>query len=315
MSSTELSDKLEPTIDPRLFELKGSTFKDLSHAAAAKRAAYLSAMHLKNRAKLLTSSRPATTDEQALRTASADGQINRTDNFTNYGTAPGYVLEYGNQGAGQEGWLMHSTGSGDSSRMYFDFVFNDGSAPFTYIEAWMRGAPDNGKNSYVCLEEQSGADQQGGNGAGGIYYDEVDIVEYYGYPPNPRAEWTIYQNNSNGQNVNINGNVGHGGYPNSPGDPDPGHTQYGYGVYLESGNLIRFWVRAPNGLTLGTWERHISDGYVPMQPMYLYAGIWDCTGADPNSSWCNDGSGPVSWDTYMAISLLTMNTYVGNFGD
>jgi len=37
-------------------------------------------------------------------------------------------------------------------------------------------------------------------------------------------------------------------------------------VYLERGNHIRLTVQAPNGLTLGTWERHSSEGYVPSNP-------------------------------------------------
>jgi hypothetical protein len=190
------------------------------------------------RADFLASSSNATTHEQTFSTFSSDGSpnglINRVDNFTNYGTAPGYTLQGGTQGAGSEGWIMHSEGAGDSSRLRFDFVFNDGSAPFTQIKVTMRGAPDNGKNSYACLREARCAEDNQSN------CDEVDIVEYYGYPAQPRAEWTIYQSG------NTSGNVGHGPYPQASGNSDPGHAQYTYQVYLERGNYISFTVWGPN---------------------------------------------------------------------
>jgi hypothetical protein len=193
---------------------------------------------------------------------------------------------------------MHIEGAGDSSRLRFDFVFNDGSAPFTQIKVTMRGAPDNGKNSYACLREARCAEDNES------YCDEVDIIEYYGYSTQPKATWAIYQSGNTSGN-----NVGYGGYPQASGNSDPGHAQYTYQVYLERGNYINLQVWGPTGSSIyGFWERHISQGPVPTQPMYFYAGIWDCSSRDPNHNWCDDGSGPVNGDTWMAISWLEYYT-------
>jgi hypothetical protein len=46
----------------------------------------------------------------------------------------------------------------------------------------MRGAPDNGKNSYVSLIEELCAKPPGQ----GYFCDEIDLVEYYGQPSAPK---------------------------------------------------------------------------------------------------------------------------------
>jgi hypothetical protein len=295
MNSPETPGNLDPAIDPSLLELDGTTYKDLSHSAAAKRAAYHQAMS----AKLLASSSNTTTHEQTSSAASTTAQLNRNDFFKNYGTAPDYTTQGGTQGPGQEGWIMHSQGSGDPSRLKFNFPFNDGSAPYTYIEAWMRGAPDNGKNSYVALIEQRCTED------GQSLCDEIDLVEYYGQTSHHRSEFTIYQNG------NTHGNVGTQVWP-AP--TDPGHDMYSYGVYLERGNYMNWWFRAPDGYELGSWDRHISQAYVPAQPMYLYVGIWDCSGRENAQNWCFDPPGPFTGDSWMALQGLYINTGGINFG-
>jgi hypothetical protein len=291
MNSPETPGNLDPAINPGLLELDGTTYKDLSHSAAAKRAAYRVAMS----AKLLASSSNTTTHEQTSSAPSTTALLNRIDDFSNYGTAPDYTTQGGNQGPGQEGWIMHSQGSDDSSssRLRFNFPFNDGSAPYTYIRAWMRGAPDNGKNSYVTLIEQACAeDDQTG-------CDEIDIVEYYGQSSSQRSEWTFYQRGV--------GRSAHGPYP-AP--TNPGLTDwYSYSVYLENNNYISFVFQAPDGWQLGEWDRHISQGYVPTQTMYLYAGIWDCSSRPDSQQWCVDTPpGPFTGDSWMALQMLYIDT-------
>jgi hypothetical protein len=301
MNSPETQANLDPAIDPSLLELDGTTYKDRSPAAAAQRAAYRRARN----AKLLSSAklRPAsssstTTREQTSSAPSATWAgplLNRVDCFQNNGTAPNYTALAGTQGPGQEGWIMHCDGPGDEqSLLRFDVPFNDGSAPFTYIEAVMRGAPDNGRESTVILRERACAeDNQKG-------CDEVDIVEYYGQSSSHRSEWTFY---GRGQTPYTQA---HGVYP-AP--TDPGQDAYYYGVYLENGSYIEFWIRAPDGLELGSWSR--SQGYVPKQSMYLYAGEWDCTSSQsPNSpAWCTDTPpGDFTGGSYMALYQLYIDT-------
>src|SRR5271166_5931871 len=183
MTTPGPSDNLDPTIDPSLLELNGTTYRDDSYSAAAKRSAYHTALGMK-RAELRASSSNATTHEQTFSTFSADGSpngaINRVDDFTNNRIPSGYSPQGGTQGPSSEGWLMHSNGAGDASRLRFDFVFNDGSAPYTQIKVTMRGAPNNGKNSYACLREARCAENNDINNQ--LHCDEADIVEYYGYP-------------------------------------------------------------------------------------------------------------------------------------
>ncbi|MBV8056412.1 MAG: hypothetical protein JO071_14350 [Deltaproteobacteria bacterium] len=83
---------------------------------------------------------------------------------------------------------MHSQSPSASSRLQYNVLFNDGSAPHTFVSATMRGAPNDGKNSYVTFREQRCADDPNQTGC-----DEIDVVEYYGYPPSPSSQWTIYQ--------------------------------------------------------------------------------------------------------------------------
>jgi hypothetical protein len=267
------------TQDPSLFERNGNSYKDLSYSASAKRAAYYQALFLSRQAQ----------------TSSPASCINVDNSFRNSMTAAGYVLDQGgNQGPGQEGWLFHSQGSGNSptgsSRFRYNVLFNDGSAPHTFVSATMRGAPNDGKNSYVVLREQRCADDPNQTGC-----DEIDIVEYYGYPPGHRSEWTIYQNSG--------GEVGNGRYPTTS---DPGLSAYTYQVYLEKGNYMNITLLNPSGTRLGYYERHSSQGYVPSQPMYVYAGIWDCSSIDPKHQFCVDGAGSFPGDAFSSLDELVM---------
>src|SRR6516165_1656713 len=255
MSSPERLVLPHPTIDPSLLELDGRTYKDRSRAAAVQRAAY----HRARAARSLSSPGSAASAGQALVAADAVGIGNHFADFANFGTSADWTPEYGTQEAGGEGWIMHSQGD-TSSRMVFNYPVNDGSSPHTVVRAWMRGAPDNGKNSYVTLIEQPCADNPQGN-----FCDEIDIVEYYVQPSNPRSEFTVHQN---GQRDNA-------GFMVWPAPADPGHVQTSYSFYLEPGHYLAWALYAPDGLTLGTWDRHSSDGYVPSRPMNLYVGIWD----------------------------------------
>jgi hypothetical protein len=310
MNSPETSGNLDRAIDPSLLELDGTTYKDLSPSASAKRAAYHHALSVKSQATLRASSSSATTREQPLSTPASNAGFSRFGNFENFGTAPGYDAEYGSQGPGQEGWIMQSNPGSWSSRLRFTVPFNDGSAPYTLIRASFRGAPDNGKDSYVALREQRCADAPPPPpGTPPLpLCDEVDIVEYYGYPPDQRSEWALFQSGAAAGT-----NAGSGRYP-APTNQNPGLNVYNYELYLESGNYIRLRFATRTGPILGEWERHSSEGlYVPTQPMYLYAGIWDCSsGGDPPKQkadgFCWDGSEPFQGDSWCALHALYMET-------
>jgi len=275
-----------PKIDPSLLELDGRGYKDRSHQAAAQRAAYYRAKS----AKFLSSSSSASPAGQTLTAADATGIGNHYADFSNFGTSPDWTPEYGTQEPGGEGWVMHSQGN-TSSRMRFTYPLNDGSSPHTVVRAWMRGAPDNGKNSYVSLIEQFCADNPENN-----FCDEIDIVEYYGQPSAPRSEFTIHQN---GQRDNAGFMV----WP-APADPGPGHIQTSYDIYLEPGSYLSWDLYAPDGLTLGSWDRHSSDGYVPSRPMNLYVGIWDIGSIGINV----DPPGSFTGDSWMALSAIQVWT-------
>ena len=277
-----------PTMDPSLLELDGTDYKDLSQAAAATRAAYREAMFLKSLA-----SAGNTTTSQRISTGSDSAAFCRICNFVNFGTAPDFTTEGGNQGPGQEGWIMHSQGVDDSSRLRFNFPFNDGSLPYTSISAFFRGAPNNGKNSYVCLREQRCADDPTQVGC-----DEIDIVEYYGQSSHHRAEFTVYQSGG--------GQVGTMPWPTPT---DPGNDAYSYALYLERGNYMAWSLYDASGQNkLGAWDRHVSQGYVPTQPMNLYVGIWDCSSRGGAQSWCFDPPGPDTGDCWMALHSLYLNS-------
>jgi hypothetical protein len=265
-------------IDPSLLRLDGRAYKDRSHQAAAQRAAYYRA----RATQFLTSSSSAPLAERGI-AAQTTGIGNHYADFSNFGTSPDWTPEYGTQEPGGEGWIMHSQGN-TSSRMTFNYPVNDGSSPHTVVRAWMRGAPDNGKNSYVSLIEQLCADNPGNN-----FCDEIDIVEYYGQPSAPRSEFTIHQN---GQRDNVGFMV----WP-APADPGPGHIQTSYDIYLEPGNYL-------SCLTLGSWDRHSSDGYVPPRPMNLYVGIWDIGSIGINV----DPPGSFTGDSWMALSAIQVWT-------
>jgi hypothetical protein len=280
----QTTDPALPKIDPSLLELDGRSYKDRSRPAAAQRAAYYRA----KAAKFLPSPGSASPAVQAFMTASAAGIGNHYADFSNFGTSPDWTPDGGTQEPGGEGWIMHSQGN-TSSRVRFNYPLNDGSSPHTVVRVWMRGAPDNGKNSYVSLIEQLCADNPGNN-----FCDEIDIVEYYGQPSASRSEFTIHQN---GQRDNV-------GFWVWATPADPGHNQTDYGIYLEPGNYLSAAMYAPNGLTLATWDRHSSDGYVPSRPMNLYAGIWDIGSIGINV----DPPGSFTGDSWMALSAIQVWT-------
>jgi len=221
----------------------------------------------------------------------ASGIGNHFADFANFGTSADWTPEYGTQEAGGEGWIMHSQGD-TSSRMVFNYPVNDGSSPHTVVRAWIRGAPDNGKNSYVTLIEQPCADNPQGN-----FCDEIDIVEYYGQTSNPRSEFTVHQN---GQEPNA-------GFMVWPTPSDPGHIQTSYDIYLEPGNYLSWDLYAPDGATLGTWDIHSTDGfgYVPSRTMNLYVGIWDIGSIGIN---VDNPPGSFTGDSWMALSAIQVWT-------
>lgn len=277
MSSPERLAPPDPAIDPSLLELDGRGYKDRSRPAAVRRAAY-------HRARAA----------QSLASSSADASIgNHFADFANFGVSADWTPQYGTQEAGGEGWIMHSQGD-TSSRMVFNYPINDGSSPHTMVRAWVRGAPDNGKNSYVTLIEPFCADNPSGN-----YCDEIDIVEYYGQTSDPRSEFTVHQN---GQVPNAGWMV----WP-TPADPGPGHIQTSYSIYLEPGNYLSWALYAPDGSTLGTWDTHSTDGfgYVPSRSMNLYVGIWDIGSIGIN---VDNPPGSFTGDSWMALSAIQVWT-------
>jgi hypothetical protein len=180
---------------------------------------------------------------------------------------------------------MHSQGN-TSSRMRFNYTLNDGSSPYTVVQASMRGAPDNGKNSYITIIEQFCADNSGN------YCDEIDLVEYYGQTSDQRGEFTIHQN---GQLDNVGTMV----WPTQANDP--GHNQTIYYVYLEPGNYMIWALYDKNFSKLGEWERHSSDGYIPTRPMNLYVGIWDIGSRGIN---VDNPPGSFTGDSWMALAWI-----------
>ena len=296
MNSPETQVNLYPAIDPGLLELDGGTYKDRSPAAAAQRAAYRRARSAKllSSAKLRSASSSSTTTRDQTSSAPsaawAGPLLNRADCFSNYGTAPNYTSLAGTQGPGQEGWIMHCDGrANQQSMLRFDVSFNDGSAPFTSIGALMRGAPDNGRESYVILREQACAE----GGQSGC--DEIDIVEYYGQSSSHRSEWTFY---GRGQTPYTQA---HGTYTTTT---DPGQDAYFYELYLESGSYIEFGINFSP-----VFQRDASQGYVPVQPMYLYAGEWDCTSSADSQAWCTDTPpGDFTGESFMALQTLIIDT-------
>jgi len=89
---------------------------------------------------------------------------------------------------------------------------------------------------------------------------------------------------------------------------DPGHVQTSYSIYLEPGNYLSWALYAPNGLTLGTWDTHSTQGfgYVPSRSMNLYVGIWDIGSIGINV----DPPGSFTGDSWMALSAIQVWTDV-----
>jgi hypothetical protein len=274
-----------PAIDASLLELDGRAYKDPSPQAAARRAEYF----LARAAHSLRSTDGASPAPRPTAAATLAGIGNHFADFSNFGTSPDWTPDYGTQGPGEEGWEMHSLGDA-SSRMYFNYPINDGSSPHTVVRAWMRGAPDNGKNSYVTLIEQLCADNPGPPN----FCDEIDLVEYYGQTSAQRSEFTVHQNG-------VEDNVGFFVWPTTT---DPGYVQTSYGIYLEPGSYLSAQLYAPDGYTLFTWNRSSTDGYVPSRSMNLYVGIWDIGSIGINV----DPPGSFTGDSWMALSAIQVWT-------
>jgi hypothetical protein len=279
-----IADPALPEIDSSLFELDGPFYKDLSRSASAQRAAY----HRALAARFLASHSGTPLAEQTPMAVQPAGIGVHVANFENFGTSPDWTPEYGTQEAGQEGWIMHSQGD-TSSRMTFNYTLNDGSSPYTEVLARLRGAPDNGKNSYVTLIEQLCADNPGT-----YFCDEIDIVEYYGQTSDQRSEFTVHQNGQRNYTYYMV-------WPT--GANDPGHNQTGYNMYLEPGNFMDYSLYDANGNNLGGWSLYASDGaYIPTRPMNLYVGIWDIGLALGTCVDIPPGSFP--GDSWMALSQV-----------
>jgi hypothetical protein len=277
-----------PTIDPSLLKLDGRTYRDLSRPAAAQRAAYYRA-----KAAQFLASPPA---EQAAMA----GIGNHFANFTNYQTSPDWKPDGGTQGVGAEGWMLHSQGN-TSSRVAFNYPINDGSSPHTVVRVWMRGAPDNGKNSYATLIEPLCADNPNHNPP--YFCDEIDIVEYYGQTSHQRSEFTVHKN---GQQDPVGFFVWPTPLP-STSPQAPGHCQTSYGIYLEPGTYLNAQLYAPDGATVYTWEVDSSQEYIPSRSMNLYVGIWDI-GDAPGSLNVDNPPGSFTGDSWMALSMAQVWT-------
>jgi hypothetical protein len=287
LNSPEIPAPPVPAIDPNLLKLDGRAYKDRSRQAAAQRAAY----HFAKAAQSLASPNSA---PAAGQTAAA-GIGNHFANFTNSGTSPDWTPDGGTQGPGTEGWILHSLGN-TSSRVVFNYPINDGSSPHTVVRVWMRGAPDNGKNSYATLIEPFCA-----NNPGQGFCDEIDIVEYYGQTSHQRSEFTTHQNG-------LRNYVDYFVWPTplpSTSPQAPGHCQTSYGIYLEPGTYLSAALYAPNGSTVYTWEKDSSQEYIPSRSMNLYVGIWDI-GASLHSN--VDPPGSFTGDSWMALSMAQVWT-------
>ena len=162
----------------------------------------------------------------------------------------------------------------------------------------MRGAPDNGKNSYVTLIEQFCA-----NNPGKGFCDEIDIVEYYGQTSHQRSEFTVHKN---GQQDPVGFFVWPTPLP-STSPQAPGHCQTSYGIYLEPGTYLNAQLYAPDGSTVYTWEADSSQQYIPTQSMNLYVGIWDIGQGTPPSN-VDVPPGSFTGDSWMALSLAQVWT-------
>ena len=69
-----------------------------------------------------------------------DGCLHVSHNFLNYQTNSGYDNSLGTSGPGPNGYKMFSSTSNindpnTESRLRYDFVFNDGSAPYTSVHS------------------------------------------------------------------------------------------------------------------------------------------------------------------------------------
>jgi len=140
-----------------------------------------------------------------------------------------------------------------------------------YIKVVFRGAPDSGKNSYVCLREPRCQDDFSDNNC-----DEIDIVESYG--SNQRAEAMSYRWTPGGQSRGTLYTLASSG------------TGSGFHTYelKQTPRDGRFTV------AMDRRTRDFDNG--PRNNlMMLYIGIWDC------SRFC----GPhVNHDTYMEIQSV-----------
>ncbi|EDR06927.1 uncharacterized protein LACBIDRAFT_328291 [Laccaria bicolor S238N-H82] len=221
-----------------------------------------------------------------------DGCRHVSHNFLNFQTYPGYDNSIGVSGAGPNGYRMFSSTSdindpNTESRLRYDFVFNDGSAPYTSIWITMRGAPDSGKNSNVVLRE--GLCVVGPLDPNGSHYhdcDEIDIAEIYG-GGNNQAEFTFYTGSGSYIPGKPPQRQGGGVYTDTT-NGAAGQQFYEYQLYLEQGKYLTFTIAdVKTGQTIG--KRDYGPPGIPSKPLNFFMGEYNFRG----------------FETYMSRTLQT----------
>ncbi|EDQ99053.1 uncharacterized protein LACBIDRAFT_335401 [Laccaria bicolor S238N-H82] len=238
-----------------------------------------------------------------------DGCRHVSHNFLNYQTYPGYDNSIGVSGAGPNGYRMFSSTSdindpNTESRLRYDFVFNDGSAPYTSIWITMRGAPDSGKNSNVVLREELCV--VGPLDPNGSHYhdcDEIDIAEIYG-GGNNQAEFTFYTGSGSyipGKQPQRQG----GGVYTDTTNGAAGQQFYEYQLYLEQGKYLTFTIAdVKTGQTIG--KRDYGPPGIPSKPLNFFMGEYNCAASGPDAK--NYCGGPYNGNSFMEIGSILYRT-------
>lgn len=153
------------------------------------------------------------------------------------------------------------------SRLRFkDHTFNSRANAKTHIVVTMRGAPNDGKNSYAYLIQTNGqlnldaAVQDGTK-------DQILFCDIYG--PS-KATYNVFRN---GRTT--------GGFPRTYPLSDAGRRQYKYEIILDNQNkYLQFFLSMDDGPLFDRY--YVIGRNVPTNPMELFIGIRDCSG----NSWC-----------------------------
>ncbi|EDR07019.1 uncharacterized protein LACBIDRAFT_299271 [Laccaria bicolor S238N-H82] len=238
-----------------------------------------------------------------------DGCRHVSHNFLNYQTYPGYDNSIGVSGAGPNGYRMFSSTSdindpNTESRLRYDFVFNDGSAPYTSIWITMRGAPDSGKNSNVVLREELCV--VGPLDPNGSHYhdcDEIDIAEIYG-GGNNQAEFTFYTGSGSYIPDKPPQRQGGGVYTDTT-NGAAGQQFYEYQLYLERGKYLTFTIAdVKTGQTIG--KRDYGPPGIPSKPLNFFMGEYNCAASGPDAK--NYCGGPYNGNSFMEIGSILYRT-------